>query len=421
MAVPNNQQSAYNVFESDEYTEVVEKSVKTSLGTKGDLTFGISGDQMESDSWVVWYTFSIAYDPVVEKDLVKENLTAAIEAFNTYLEENVDNMNGNARTAAEKVISEAEAAQNGDAAAMSAAIVALQEAQAAAEENVAAMTTLNNSITALDEAVEAYAETASESALAEYDAIQAEFSSDNTDGLTNEEIIALAAKADAVAAALRIPEYAGASDENPVDMTQVIINNSFEGDGEGSLDGWTYYKGADTKAADNSNSTYTIENADGNYVFNTWNGSAPEGGFYVSQVLKSLPAGTYALSVLIASDLNNKISVSANDGTEEFEIATTGDPDKDDVRKTIGDDVTTIFNLTETGDVEIKVSSNTWFKADNFRLTYYGTESSKEPTKIEDINVASAKTGVIYNLSGQIVDENYKGIVIKNGKKVLVK
>ena len=421
VAVPNNQQSAYNVFESDEYTEVVEKSVKTSLGTKGDLTFGISGDQMESDSWVVWYTFSIAYDPAVEKDLVKENLTAAIEAFNTYLEENVDNMNGNAQTAAEKVISEAEAAQNGDAAAMSAAIVALQEAQAAAEENVAAMTTLNNSITALDEAVEAYAETASESALAEYDAIQAEFSSDNTDGLTNEEIIALAAKADAVAAALRIPEYAGASDENPVDMTQVIVNNSFEGDGEGSLNGWTYYNGSDTKAADNSNATYTIENADGNYVFNTWNGSAPEGGFYVSQVLKSLPAGTYALSVLIASDLNNKISVSANDGTEEFEIATTGDPDKDDVRKTIGDDVTTIFNLTETGDVEIKVSSNTWFKADNFRLTYYGTESSKEPTKIEDINVASAKTGVIYNLSGQIVDENYKGIVIKNGKKVLVK
>ena len=43
-------------------------------------------------------------------------------------------------------------------------------------------------------------------------------------------------------------------------------------------------------------------------------------------------------------------------------------------------------------------------------------------TAIENIENASAKQGgVLYNLAGQQVDENYKGIVIKNGVKVLQK
>lgn len=40
-------------------------------------------------------------------------------------------------------------------------------------------------------------------------------------------------------------------------------------------------------------------------------------------------------------------------------------------------------------------------------------------TDIEAIEAAPAKTGTIYNLAGQLVDENYKGIVIINGVKVL--
>lgn len=43
-----------------------------------------------------------------------------------------------------------------------------------------------------------------------------------------------------------------------------------------------------------------------------------------------------------------------------------------------------------------------------------------ETTSISDITT-KAPTGVIYNLAGQPVDANYKGIVIKNGKKYLNK
>ena len=46
-----------------------------------------------------------------------------------------------------------------------------------------------------------------------------------------------------------------------------------------------------------------------------------------------------------------------------------------------------------------------------------GTENS-----IEEVTTPAVKTdGIIYNISGQIVDKNYKGLVIKNGKKYLVK
>ena len=42
-------------------------------------------------------------------------------------------------------------------------------------------------------------------------------------------------------------------------------------------------------------------------------------------------------------------------------------------------------------------------------------------TDIETVEAAPAKTGILYNLAGQQVDENYKGIVIVNGVKYLQK
>jgi len=44
-----------------------------------------------------------------------------------------------------------------------------------------------------------------------------------------------------------------------------------------------------------------------------------------------------------------------------------------------------------------------------------------EPTAITDVNADAPSDGRIYNLAGQIVDENYKGIIIRNGKKMLNK
>ena len=45
--------------------------------------------------------------------------------------------------------------------------------------------------------------------------------------------------------------------------------------------------------------------------------------------------------------------------------------------------------------------------------------SIQSGTGINNVNVAPNVNGAIYNLQGQRVDENYRGIVIKNGKKVM--
>jgi hypothetical protein len=42
-------------------------------------------------------------------------------------------------------------------------------------------------------------------------------------------------------------------------------------------------------------------------------------------------------------------------------------------------------------------------------------------TGVEDINVAIAKSGQRYNLMGQPVGRDYKGIVIENRRKIIMR
>ena len=43
------------------------------------------------------------------------------------------------------------------------------------------------------------------------------------------------------------------------------------------------------------------------------------------------------------------------------------------------------------------------------------------PDAISEVEATDADNGVSYNLSGQKVDAGYRGIVIRNGKKLIVK
>ena len=54
-------------------------------------------------------------------------------------------------------------------------------------------------------------------------------------------------------------------------------------------------------------------------------------------------------------------------------------------------------------------------------VTVNATFKETVATGVEDINVAAAKTGQRYNLMGQPVGNDYKGIVIEDGKKVIVR
>lgn len=60
-------------------------------------------------------------------------------------------------------------------------------------------------------------------------------------------------------------------------------------------------------------------------------------------------------------------------------------------------------------------------KATQVRYTKAVVTVLTDATGINNITVDTAKKGVRYNLAGQRVNESYKGVVIENGKKMIVK
>ena len=149
------------------------------------------------------------------------------------------------------------------------------------------------------------------------------------------------------------------------DYTFNIVNPSFE---TGGTDGWTTSTGGDTGAKLNSNGTYTINGADGEFVFNTWGTS----DMRVEQTLQGIPTGLYTAKAIVASDANNVITLTAGGTTLDVTITT----DKSTATEGV---VETSYS---SGDFLIKAASASWFKADHFRLYYYG------------FDVATAQQGV---------------------------
>ncbi len=451
--VINNLEGASKIFNDPDYADNYNASVSTVLTKESNLTFGVTADQMENANWVTWYQFSICYNGSDISDLQAE-LTAATEtlysdaeALNEYANDYVEDITspvagemGTVYNAALGVVDDAEDLYDEqDEETLINAIDKVKgqldlvaENQKLAVENVEAVTKCRDARTALDDfmnnEMEAYAPSAEAIATA-YTLLNEDASDDAISALTTEEVNALTAKlieAEEYLKANPLPEgYETASDANPFyEMTKVIVNPSFEGDDEpatGSTKGWSWNTKAtgDTGVKSASTSPYTVSNADGDFLFNTWHGSAVEGGFYVSQKLFNMPVGTYELQALLASDNGNVIALSAND---TYGAVFTIDEDA-----TVMLDASIIFVVEEQGEVEIKASSSTWFKADNFRLTYFGADSQKEPTDVEGVEAAAESEIVaIYTASGTPVAQLQKGLnIVKyaNGtvKKLFVK
>lgn len=89
------------------------------------------------------------------------------------------------------------------------------------------------------------------------------------------------------------------------DYTFLMENPSFE---TGDLSPWMATQGYDTGVKPNTGD-FSFSGADGNYLFNTWNGSAID--FNVAQTVTNLRDGLYRLSALVASDAGNVITLTA--------------------------------------------------------------------------------------------------------------
>ena len=149
-----------------------------------------------------------------------------------------------------------------------------------------------------------------------------------------------------------------------VDMTGIIANPSFEA-GHVKDAGWSTSPAVGgevgVKSVTQDNKKYDFSNSDGNYIFNTWvNGGQ---SYYIQQSI-GLPSGKYQLSAVIASGENREISFGA--GMWKQVVTTKGDG--------VGVPVTVELELDENYDgLDVIVHSTSYFKVDDFKLTFVKT------------------------------------------------
>lgn len=436
--VPNSQQEAYNVFENDEYTDVVTRSATTALAAQGDLTFGITvDDELQTNSWVIWYTFEIAYN-ALSADALASELDALIE----------DARLASASYEAERVVATSTALEN-----------AIGDGETAADNvNVAEMT---EAIAKLNEALAMY--NRSKELINEFDAAVSPYlekidvlpTSGNTELLTIVDMSEEQYESNAQIEDLikRLPQayfnyVIGRTDfdegalDNPIDISGVILNNDFAA---GNANYWTI--AADESSEDGKigqNQGYqgaSYENVDEGIVVSqfieAWRKTAAtdetpvtlSNGTISQTLLGVLPQGYYRLEMDGYATHQQAIPAEGIQGVDLYAAsgstvvastpvgidAITGTP-----RHFSCDFYSNGTSLTTVGLLVHDTNAN-WVAADNFQLSYIGQQ---QPTGVEGVETATAKVSV-YNVAGLRIAQPQKGlnIVVRDGKaqKVLVK
>lgn len=164
---------------------------------------------------------------------------------------------------------------------------------------------------------------------------------------------------------------ANASAGSPVDMTDYITDPSFEGianataytgNKHGLMSVWSSPSVTDGGARSLTGNDYLItdNSEDGFYAVNLWNSSSTT--YYVQQTISGLPVGRYVLTATYASDASNTATLSMASAESTITATNKGNFVEGSVT----------YNHTAEGDVIIKLNSSSWFKADNFKLSYQG-------------------------------------------------
>ena len=142
------------------------------------------------------------------------------------------------------------------------------------------------------------------------------------------------------------------------DFGAFIKNPSFERASETEVYGWTLVNGNNNAGVRDNITEYATVGADGNYIFHT---SAQ--GVRLEQTIKGLPKGVHKMIVSLASDAGNTIILKGNDA--EREVTLTGAKEGDKYKF---EDFCVKFRVGDNGEATISVESDSWYRADNFRL-----------------------------------------------------
>ena len=181
-----------------------------------------------------------------------------------------------------------------------------------------------------------------------------------------------------------------------LDITSLYISNpGFE---LGNTNGWTVGASSDTGARSTTNDTYAMSNSEGSYLFNTWWQGIP-----ITQTIQSLPAGSYTLSSVVASD-GATVYMISGDNPEEYVYTETTDGK-------VGITLTKTFTLTEATNFKIGAVGGEngtagehkaytadgywWYKCDNFKLVLNLEDGETIPDAIVQKLLTSVPTGTM--------------------------
>lgn len=462
--VPNNQEAAYNIFNNDEYTSLIQKSVSTVVPQNGSLEFGISAEGMEANAWTIWYTFTVTYNAPTASDVA--GVLEALKIQAATLQDEVKVVK-----AADEMIENAKSAhENAD---MS-SVEALMDVMAKYVEAIAYAEKSDSLYKVMVERYDIYTELMSEveSEEPKYHALMEEIGSNYEEegGIEDNEKLQeyIDAIKDKWAAFVQYPVLETSSLDDPGNITTAIYNYSFIDPATqvAGLGGWTYTRdgGNEIKTGGSEeNPAAEFYNNNSFNFYQTLKGLAE--GYYQIRVQSFYRAGaaqanadsltaepTYGQNVKlyaktesgeVATSVKNILQREDEEGSlETGQSATSGET----VVKYAGEDefyipndMTSFCEYTEIGIYwnEVKVHlkagetltlglfkdthiDNDWTIFNNFELYYLGNDEAPDAINAVEVNGEKA-SAAIYNLAGQRVAKAVKGLYIMDGKKVVVK
>lgn len=398
--VPNGMSGASYAFRAGRYTQ----SAK-GLVTDGKMKIGLTSKGVKAH-WVLWANFKLTYlgnDPTVVKPLLEQAAgeLATDKAYGSDIKAEVDNI------AAEI----AEAINSGDGDVMVKTldkVYQLKEKQAESINTFAQLATdADNAIQSIDNEFEKADPDLKKEALAFCQAAAA-----GAQGTyTQQEAVDAIAKIKAYLKCLSIPaNIKEATEANPVDITGILVNPSFE---TNNFEGWVN-SGAQEFATQGNTSFAKV----GSYYAEKWHSN---GTLDISQTVEGanlqLPEGIYRVTVNAYASIDDAV-VYINE--VETPIENTADAM---VSATYSAKVSvpaaTDFKIGAKGTL----TSSTWFCIDNFVLEYLGVDADAIEVVENKENVVKT---AIYDINGAQLATLKKGINIvrlSNGKvrKLIVK
>lgn len=442
--IPNGMPGANYHFNNPNNPTAYVNKVNITLPQAGDsITIGIKTSG--TNSWILFDNFRLVYNGA-GADAYYEQIDELIEQLQTVFDEaslyGVDAQDS--VNAAIVVLKDARAGFDGDACAD--AVAAGEAALKYAKTSIADYNKLSTQIDELSGAIELYAETADPEAIDAAGNLYDKASDVlDTQSATNEKVEAILAEINKVIATLKLPaNYKEATEENPVDLSALIVNANF--DTIGDFTGWSGTAfgagGTTSTCAEHYSKTYdTYQDVVGlpaGYYIVKAKGFYRRGTADNEYSINEENADSCLYAQLYAQADGNEESVAiqpqASGAVESgFGGATAAYGPSLLLPNTMEAavhwfeagyyDNSLVIEVGEDGTLRIGVRKSQglgedWSIFDTFQIFYLGTDA---PVVIDSVEENATATVGIYNLAGQKLQKLQKGLNIINGKKIFVK